>query len=118
MPLSGVASPLQEIRITIQQKNVPLSKVFKEIEEKTDCSFLIRNNDVNTNEKVSIDAKNKTVAEILGILFDGKGIKYEVNGKRISVYKAVRQHTIGGKRKVTGQVTDNMEEAVVVLLSL
>ena len=113
MPLSGVASPLQEIRITIQQKNVPLSKVFKEIEEKTDCSFLIRNNDVNTNEKVSIDAKNKTVAEILGILFDGKGIKYEVNGKRISVYKAVRQHTIGGKRKVTGQVTDNMEEAVI-----
>ena len=75
LPLSGVASPLQEIRITIQQKNVPLSKVFKEIEEKTDCSFLIRNNDVNTNEKVSIDAKNKTVAEILGILFDGKGIK-------------------------------------------
>ena len=64
LPLSGVASPLQEIRITIQQKNVPLSKVFKEIEEKTDCSFLIRNNDVNTNEKVSIDAKNKTVAEI------------------------------------------------------
>jgi len=50
LPLSGVASPLQEIRITIQQKNVPLSKVFKEIEEKTDCSFLIRNNDVNTNE--------------------------------------------------------------------
>ncbi len=113
LPLSGVASPLQEIRITIQQKNVPLSKVFKEIEEKTDCSFLIRNNDVNTNEKVSIDAKNKTVAEILGILFDGKVIKYEVNGKRISVYKAVRQHTIGGKRKVTGQVTDNMEEAVI-----
>lgn len=113
LPLSGVASPLQEVRITIQQKNVPLSKVFKEIEEKTDCSFLIRNNDVNTNEKVSIDAKNKTVAEILGILFDGKGIKYEVNGKRISVYKAVRQHTIGGKRKVTGQVTDNMEEAVI-----
>mgnify|MGYP003243763554 FL=1 len=113
LPLSGVASPLQEIRITIQQKNVPLSKVFKEIEEKTDCSFLIRNNDVNTNEKVSIDVRNKTVAEILGILFDGKGIKYEVNGKRISVYKAVRQHTIGGKRKVTGQVTDNMEEAVI-----
>lgn len=90
LPLSGVASPLQEIRITIQQKNVPLSKVFKEIEEKTDCSFLIRNNDVNTNEKVSIDAKNKTVAEILGILFDGKGIKYEVNGKRISCRSALK----------------------------
>lgn len=30
LPLSIVASPLQEIRITIQQKNVSLSKVFKE----------------------------------------------------------------------------------------
>ncbi|MCS2668770.1 TonB-dependent receptor [Bacteroides fragilis] len=105
--------PYKRLGLLFSKKNVPLSKVFKEIEEKTDCSFLIRNNDVNTNEKVSIDAKNKTVAEILGILFDGKGIKYEVNGKRISVYKAVRQHTIGGKRKVTGQVTDNMEEAVI-----
>ena len=82
---AAVASPLQEIRITIQQKNVPLSKVFKEIEEKTDYSFLIRNNDVDTNTKVSVDAKNKTVAEVLGMLFDNKGISYEVSGERISV---------------------------------
>lgn len=112
LPLSGVASPLQEIRITIQQKNVPLSEVFKEIEEKTDYSFLVRNNDVNTSEKVSIDAKNRTVAEVLGLLFDGKGIKYEVNSKRISVYKTVRQQS-SGKRKVTGQITDNANESII-----
>lgn len=107
-----VASPLQEIRITIQQKNVPLSKVFKEIEEKTDYSFLIRNNDVDTSAKVSVDAKNKTVAEVLGMLFDGKGISYEVSGKRISVYKATQSRT-SGKRKITGKVVDGTKEALI-----
>jgi hypothetical protein len=112
LPLSVVASPLQEVRITIQQKDVPLSKVFKDIEAKTDYSFLIRNNDVDTNQKVSIDAKDKTVAEVLGMLFDGKGINYEVNGKRISVYKAAKKQTNAG-RKVTGRITDNTNEGVI-----
>lgn len=112
LPLSVMASPLQEVRITIQQKNVTLAKVFKDIETKTDFSFLIRNNDVDTNQKVSIDAKDKTVAEVLGMLFDGKGINYEVNGKRISVYKAVKQQT-SGKRKVTGRITDDTKEGVI-----
>lgn len=112
LPLSAVASPLQEARITIQQKNVTLAKVFKDIETKTDFSFLIRNNDVDTNQKVSIDAKDMTVAEVLGMLFDGKGINYEVNGKRISVYKAVKQQT-SGKRKVTGRITDDTKEGVI-----
>ena len=44
------ASPLQEIHITIQQKNVSLNRVFKEIEKQSGYSFLIRNNDVNTSE--------------------------------------------------------------------
>lgn len=69
-----MASPFQqgEIRISIQQKNVLLSKVFNEIESKTNYSILIRNNDVNVNEVVSIEAKNKTVGEILELLFKGK----------------------------------------------
>lgn len=113
LPLTMVASPLQEIRVTIQQKNVPLSRVFKDIETKTDYSFLIRNNDVDTNQKVSIDAVNKTVAEVLGMLFDGKGINYEVNGKRISVYKAVVRQPVGSKRKVSGRITDAAKESII-----
>lgn len=105
------ASTLQDIRISMQQKVVPLSKVFEEIESKTGYSFLVRNNDVNTNEKVSIDVKNKTVEEILQILFADKNIKFQVDGKRISVFKpqSVQQQ----RRKVTGQVLDVMKEPVI-----
>ena len=56
----AMASPLQEIRITIQRTDVPLGEVFKEIEQKTDYSFLIRTNDVDTSRKVSINARCST----------------------------------------------------------
>ena len=105
------ASALQDTRISMQQKMVPLSKVFEEIEAKTGYSFLVRNNDVNTNEKVSIDVKNKSVDEILQILFAGKNIRFQVDGKRISVFKP--QSVSQQRRKVTGQVLDAMKEPVI-----
>ena len=107
----ATASPLQEIRITIQRTNVPLGEIFKEIEQKTDYSFLIRRNDVDTNRKVSLNAQNKSVAEILGMLFDNQGIDYKVDGKRISVYKAIDKE--GQPRKVTGRVVDAAREPVI-----
>ena len=107
----AMASPLQEIRISIQRTDVPLSEVFKEIEQKTDYSFLIRNNDVDISRKVSINARNKSVAEILGMLFDKQGIDYKVDGKRISVYKAIDKE--GQPRKVTGRVVDASREPVI-----
>lgn len=45
---------------------------FYEIEKQTGYSFLVRNNDINMNEKVSIDVKNKSVEEVLEMLFVGK----------------------------------------------
>ena len=72
--------------------------VFYEIEKQTGYSFLVRNNDINMNEKVSIDVKNKSVEEVLEMLFVGKNIRYKVEGEHISVYKPQqsRQNAITG----------------------
>lgn len=58
------ALPIQEAKLSIQQRSVALSRVFYEIEKQTGYSFLVRNNDINMNEKVSIDVKNKSVEEV------------------------------------------------------
>ncbi len=108
------ASTLQDTKISIQRKDVSLSQVFNEIESKTGYSFLVRNNDVDINEKVSVNAENKSIEEILSMLFTGKDIKYEVAGKRISVYKPVSTNTKQvGKRKITGNVTDITYEPII-----
>ena len=53
------ALPIQEARFSMQQHSVALSRGFHEIESRTGYSFLVRNNDINMNEKVSIDVRNK-----------------------------------------------------------
>ena len=68
-----------------------LESGFYEIEKQTGYSFLVRNNDINMNEKVSIDVKNKSVEEVLEMLFVGKNIRYKVEGEHISVYNPSNQ---------------------------
>ena len=102
------ALPIQEARLSMQHRSVSLNQVFSEIERQTGYSFLVRNNDINTNQKISIDVKNKSVKEVLEILFAGKNIRYEVEGERISVYKPqqTRQTTISGIVVDAAQGTD------------
>lgn len=103
------ALPIQEARFSMQQHSVALSRVFHEIEKQTGYSFLVRNNDINMNEKVSIDVRNKSVEEVLEMLFAGRNICYKVEGEHISVYKPqqARQNTI------TGLVMDVAKEPII-----
>lgn len=101
--------PIQEARVSIQLNSTSLKQVFYEIEKQTGYSFFIRNNDVNINEKVSINVHEKSVKEVLEILFTGKNIHYEVNGKLISVYKPQQI-----KRSViSGIVRDSAKEPII-----
>lgn len=113
----ATASPLQEVRITVRQKNVPLDRVIREIEKQSGFSFLVRNNDVDLDEKVSIDAMNKTVEQVLEMLFAGKNLNYKTEGKRITVFRPAGRHrpkTSPEKaRTIKGRVTDTNNEPLV-----
>ena len=106
---------LQDTKITIQQKNVMISKVLDEIEQKTGFSILVRNNDINIRERVSINETDKSLDHILSTLFRGKGVVYEINDKTISIFKpdikyaSVPQQT----RTITGTVTDVYGETLI-----
>ena len=69
------ALPIQEAKLSIQQRSVAVSRVFYENERQTGYSFIVRNKDVNRNEKLTNDVKNKRVEEVLGMLFVGKNIR-------------------------------------------
>lgn len=103
------ALPIQEAKFTMKQNSVSLNQVFQEIEKQTGYSFLIRNNDVNTNEKVSINVSGKSVQEVLEILFAGKNVRYKVEGERISVYKAQQNK----QNIISGVVLDGYKEPII-----
>jgi len=106
---------LQDTRLTIQQKTTTISKVLDEIEQKTGYSILVRDNDVNINEEVSISEKDKSLHQILAVLFRGKDITYEIKDKTISIFKPEKRPMgqIAEKRPITGTVTDERGEPII-----
>ncbi len=87
------ASELQTHYMSVQMENATLKELFDIIEEKFDYSFLIRNNDIDLSERVTLDITNKSVEEILTNALKNQNAKFEVNDNRIIVYKSLSKQT-------------------------
>lgn len=106
------AAELQTHTMTVQYESTTLKELFDLIEEKFDYTFLIRNNDIDLNERISIDMTNRSVEEILNYALKNQKAEFTVSDDRIVVYKSnaprqmatapVAQQT----QRVTGVVVD------------
>ena len=72
----------QNARVTINKRNVTLKEVLNEIESQTDYLF-IYNNEVNTNETVSVKAKQQAVSNVLSVLLKNRDLNYAMEGNHI-----------------------------------
>lgn len=71
--------------ISIKMENVPISQVIKEIENQT--RYLFINKGVDTKNKVSINAVQKTIQDVLAQLFAGTEIAYRIDESYIILTK-------------------------------
>lgn len=81
------ASELQMQIITVQLKCATLKELFDLIQTKSKYSFLIRNNDIDLCEKVTIEMNNKSIEEILTVALKNQHATFEVSDNRIIIYK-------------------------------
>ena len=110
----------QNARVNINKTNTTLKEVLTAIEKQTDYLF-IYNNEVNTNEKVSVKAKHKAVSEVLYSILENKDINYSMEGNNILLSKVENVNTeeISSiiieqqKKQITGTVVDETGEAVI-----
>ncbi|HIY49462.1 MAG TPA: SusC/RagA family TonB-linked outer membrane protein [Candidatus Barnesiella excrementavium] len=114
-------------RISLSEVNTPVEDVLKKIEKEAKCLFVI-NTQVDTQRKVNLNVKNKTVSEILDIMFKGTDVSYSIQNPNIMLSKrtaAPSQAKSGtsssataqasNSRIVTGKVTDASGEALIGL---
>lgn len=109
---------LQSIKITVHHQNVPISKVLDDIERQTGYSILVRNNDINIKQKVTVNATDKTLNQVLASVFEGMEVKYDIENKTISIYKPKETTFITtavdqDKKIVTGTIYDPNGEPVI-----
>ena len=87
------ASELQAFQMSVHLENATLKELFDIIEEKFEYSFLIRNNDIDLEERITMKITDKSVEEILTKALKKQEAEFTVNDNRIVVYKTNSKKT-------------------------
>ena len=81
------ASPTysQSAKLTFTLENVALSDVFKEIENNSEFHFFYNSNEIDLSRKVTINASESKIDEILNSVFSGSNLSYEIFDRYIII---------------------------------
>ena len=118
--LMSFLSPVQALsqgtsKITISSKSLALKDLIKEIEAKTDYTFIF-DNSVNLTQIINIKDNQGTVSEILNRSLPEKGMAYQITGSQIilkDVKNAGKSTTPGQTKAITGTLTDEEGEPLI-----
>jgi TonB-linked SusC/RagA family outer membrane protein len=98
------ASGYSQAKLSLDLKNATLKEVFSKIESQTSLSFLYKSDVVNPNERVTIQAEEASVHDILKTLFSTRKIQFEILDNSLIVL--LPETEMKQQLKVTGVVTD------------
>ena len=105
----------QSTRLTLKMVDTRIEDVLNQIESKSEFYFLFNQKQVDVNRKVSIDATEETISEILDELFAGMDVKHLVIDRQIILTPVSQIETSAPltgiqnqqqEKKITGKVTD------------
>ncbi|MDR1258291.1 MAG: SusC/RagA family TonB-linked outer membrane protein [Tannerellaceae bacterium] len=115
--LFATESNSQTARVNISMRNVNTGDIIEEIERQTDYLFLYASDEINPGKKVSVEADNQTVAEVLSGLFKDTNIIYALEGTSIFLMKkedpVAHTQPQQTKRTIRGKVTDERNEPII-----
>lgn len=101
------ATYAQTTKLSVSVKNETLEHVLKQIEEQSEFLFFYNLEEINKNERISIDKRNTNISEILDAIAEKTGLKYAIRDRHIVLMvnnepPAVAQQS----HRVTGVVKD------------
>lgn len=94
-------------KVTLNEKNISLENVFKEIRKQTGYDFVYTNPQLNLAKTVTIQVKDSDLKEALDQCFLNQPLSYSIENKTIIVTnKAVAVQSAIVQERVSGTVTD------------
>lgn len=67
--------------ITLSLKNKTIGEALETINKRYNYTFVLRTPDIDTKRKVSIDAKQQKIEDVLNNLFRGQDVSFDINNK-------------------------------------
>ncbi|SEM85015.1 TonB-linked outer membrane protein, SusC/RagA family [bacterium A37T11] len=112
-------------KITLYEKNSPLSVVFDKIREQTGYDFLVSSRTLQNSKPVTIRVAQAELSQVLEQLFQGQTLEYTIQNKAVVVSEKEKSildraidafagsPTVGGpneiqQQTITGRVTDSL----------
>ncbi len=97
----------QKTKLSVNFSNTELVKVLEKIENLSEFYFLYNEKLIDANRKVSIDAKDEKIEELLAALFSGTDVGFSILDRKIILAPAYLSAEQQISKKVSGKVTDS-----------
>jgi TonB-linked SusC/RagA family outer membrane protein len=98
----------QDTRLSLDMKNTEIKNVLQVIENRTQFVFMYNAAQIGVTDKVSIQCENKSVPEILDVLFCDTNVTFDINNRQIAL-TVVESNSSQQARTVSGRVTDSAD---------
>lgn len=103
----------QTTRVNIHVENSETKDIISQIEAQTDYLFVYNLENVDLSHRMSLNAANTSVAEVLKVIFKNSDVVYAVEGNNILLMKNETQASQQNGRRITGKVTDSKGEVII-----
>ncbi len=100
----------QQTQLSVSVKNASVKEVLRDIEDQSEFFFLYKNEEVDVTRKVDINIKDKSLEELLNLVFMGTEVSYEIHDRQIVLRS--NSYQTQKKIKVSGKVTNVRQEPV------
>lgn len=105
-----------EHMLSLNLKNATIREAIESIKSQSEFSFSLDVKDLNLDEKVSVSLANKSIDEVLAVLFNGRNVRYEINDRHIVITRAGKvgpESVMQQTKRITGRVMDANSEPVI-----
>ncbi|MDD4192253.1 MAG: SusC/RagA family TonB-linked outer membrane protein [Mangrovibacterium sp.] len=96
----------QKTKLSVDLKNVRIESVLLSIENQSFFKFIYNKEKVDVDSKVSISVQDKSINEILDMLFERDQVSYSFYGNQVILTKTDDPVSSMQTRTVSGKVTD------------
>ncbi|MDX9883286.1 MAG: TonB-dependent receptor [Prolixibacteraceae bacterium] len=98
------------VRMNLKMEGATLEPIFAKIESETGFHFFYQSEDLKTDKTFDVDAKDRTVFEILDMILPKAGLSYQVFDKYIAISSLNSNASVANatqQKTVQGKVTDS-----------
>jgi TonB-linked SusC/RagA family outer membrane protein len=105
---------LQNIKVTIKEKDIQLERLLNEIEKQTDYLFIYSKMNVDVSRKVSLNVTDTSVSEVLDRILGDSPVQYTIEGTHIILSrKEMNIPQQEGNITISGIVVDKNGESLI-----